>query len=109
MTAPPGGFATSGALCPMVRRALERAGLAPPCPGAPLLRHALATTLLHAGASRGARRDLLRHRRPQTPAIDAKGAPAACGALAQPWPGGAVGVHDAPPAQRPSPAGVRWG
>lgn len=54
MQAPPGGFANAVALCTMVRRALERAGRAPPCQGAPLLRHALATNLLHAGASMAA-------------------------------------------------------
>jgi hypothetical protein len=33
MKAPQGGFANSVAICTIVRRALERAGLEPPCKG----------------------------------------------------------------------------
>jgi integrase/recombinase XerD len=76
MKAPQGGFANSVALWTMVRRALERASLEPPCQGAPILRHALATNLLHAGASRVEMSAVLRHRRPQTTAIYAKVDPA---------------------------------
>ena len=90
LKAPQCGFANSVAICTIVRRALERAGLEPPCKGAPILRHSLATNLLHAGASMADMSDVLRHRRPQTTEIYAKGDQAALGALAQPWPGGAV-------------------
>lgn len=90
MKAPQGGFANSVAICTIVRRALERAGLEPPCKGAHILRHSLATNLLHAGASMVEISDVLRHRRPQTTEIYAKVDQGALGALAQPWPGGAV-------------------
>ena len=90
MKAPQYGFANSVAICTLVRRALERAGLEPPCKGAQILRHSLATNLLQAGASMADISDVLRHRRPQTTEIYAKVDQAALGALAQPWPGGAV-------------------
>jgi site-specific recombinase XerD len=90
MKAPQGGFANSVAICTIVRRALERAGLEPPCKGAHILRHSLATNLLHAGASMVEISDVLRHRRPQTTEIYAKVDQAALGALAQPWPGGVL-------------------
>ena len=80
-----------------------------PCQGAPLLRHALAPNLLPAGASLADLRAGLRPRRPQTTESDAKGAPAACGALAQPWPGGEGGGPDTPPARRPARSGGRGG
>jgi site-specific recombinase XerD len=72
MKAPQRGFASSVAVCTIVRRALERAGLEPPCKGAHLLRHSLATSLLHAGASMAEISDILRPRRPQTTEISAK-------------------------------------
>ena len=90
MKAPQRGFANSVAVCTIVRRALERAGLELPCKGAHILRHSLATALLRAGASMGDISDVLRHRRPQTTEIYAKVDQGALGALAQPWPGGAV-------------------
>jgi integrase/recombinase XerD len=90
MKAPQCGFANSVAICTIVRRALERAGLEPPCKGAHILRHSLATNLLHAGASLVEISDVLRHRRPQTTEIYAKVDQAALGALAQPWPGGGL-------------------
>jgi integrase len=88
MKAPQCGLANSVAVCTLVRRALERAGLELPCKGAHILRHSLATNLLHAGASMAAISDVLRHRRPQTTEIYAKVDQTALGALAQPWPGG---------------------
>jgi len=51
MRAPRRGFANSQAVSTIVPRALARAGLTPALRGAPLLRHALATDLLHNGAS----------------------------------------------------------
>jgi site-specific recombinase XerD len=60
--APSRGFANSQGISPSVRRALARAGRNPPRKGAPLLRHALATPLLHHGASLTEIGELLRHR-----------------------------------------------
>ena len=97
MQAPPRGFAHAVAVCTIMRRALERAGLELPCQGAPILRHSLATALRRAGASMGDISDVLRHRRPQTTEISAKVAQGALGALAQPWPGGAVCTPYTPP------------
>jgi site-specific recombinase XerD len=88
MRAPYRGFASSVAICTIVRRALERAELEPPCKGAHILRHSLATNLLHAGASMAEISDVLRHRQPQTTEIYAKVNRMALGELAQPWPGG---------------------
>jgi site-specific recombinase XerD len=88
MKAPQRGFASSVAVSTIVRRALERAGLEPPCKGAHVLRHSLATDLLRAGASMAQISDVLRHRQPQTTEIYAKVDQAALKTLAQPWPGG---------------------
>jgi integrase len=49
MRAPRVGFASSVAIDSMVPRALKRADLAPPCTGAHLLRHSLATRMLRQG------------------------------------------------------------
>ena len=46
MKAPYRGFASSVAICTIVRRALERAGLEPPCKGAHILRHNPASLLM---------------------------------------------------------------
>jgi site-specific recombinase XerD len=51
MRAPRRGVADGQAVGTSVRRALARAGLHPAHTGAHLLRHALATPLLHHGAS----------------------------------------------------------
>ncbi len=88
MKAPQRGFASSVAICTIVWRALERAGLELPFKGAYILRHSLATNLLHAGASMAQISDVLRHRQPQTTEIYAKVNRMALGELAQPWPGG---------------------
>jgi site-specific recombinase XerD len=88
MKAPQRGFANSVAVCTIVRRALERAGLEPPCKGAHILRHSLATSLLRNGATMVEISDILRHRHPQTTEIYAKVDRSALGALARPWPGG---------------------
>ena len=90
MKAPQRGFANSVAVCTIVRRALERAGLEPPCKGAHILRHSLATNLLRNGATMVEISDILRHRQPQTTEIYAKVDPSALEALVQPWPGGEV-------------------
>jgi site-specific recombinase XerD len=88
MRAPQRGFANSIAICPIVRRALERAGLNPACKGAHLLRHSLATQLLHGGASLAEIGELLRHQDIETTRIYAKGDQGTLRALALPWPGG---------------------
>ena len=88
MRAPREGFASSVAIDSIVRRALQRAGLEPPCKGAHLLRHTLATGMLRNGACMAEISQLLRHRLAQTTEIYAKVDPSALGALAQPWPGG---------------------
>lgn len=87
--APLNGFATSVAICDVVRRAIERCGLSPPFKGAHLLRHSLATHMLGSGASLGEIGDVLRHCRPETTQIYAKVDVEALRALSPPWPGGA--------------------
>ena len=89
MRAPHRGFASSVAVCCIVRRALERARLDPPHKGAHLLRHSVATHLLRHGASLAEIGELLRHRSPQTTMIYAKVDLAALRPLALPWPGAA--------------------
>jgi site-specific recombinase XerD len=89
MRAPHRGFANSVAICCIVRRALERAGLDPAHKGAHLLRHSVATHLLRHGASLAEIGELLRHRNPQTTMIYAKVDLAALRPLALPWPGAA--------------------
>jgi site-specific recombinase XerD len=85
--APHEGFASSVAICTIVRRALERAGLRPPRRGAHLLRHTLATEMLRGGASLAEIGEVLRHRQASTTEIYAKVDLAALRPLAQPWPG----------------------
>jgi site-specific recombinase XerD len=87
--APHQGFASSVAVCDVVRRALARAALNPPFKGAHLLRHSLATRMLRGGASLEEIGDILRHCRPETTQIYAKVDLAALRALAPSWPGGA--------------------
>lgn len=87
MKAPRRGFASSVAICSIVRRALKRAGLNPWFKGAHLLRHSLATQMLRQGASLAEIGDVLRHRLPNTTQIYAKVDHRLLRALAQPWPG----------------------
>ena len=89
MRAPHRGFASSVAICSIVRRALERAGLNPSHKGAHLLRHSVATQMLRQGASLIEIGELLRHRSPQTTMIYAKVDLDVLRPLALPWPGGA--------------------
>jgi site-specific recombinase XerD len=88
MRAPRRGFADGQAVGTIVRRALARAGLHPAHRGAHLLRHSLATQLLHHGASLAEIGELLRHRDLETTRIYAKVDQGALRALALPWPGG---------------------
>ena len=88
MRAPHRGFASSVAICCIVRRALDRAGLNPAHKGAHLLRHSVATHMLRQGASLAEIGELLRHRSPQTTMIYAKVDLDLLRPLALPWPGG---------------------
>ncbi|WP_368853959.1 tyrosine-type recombinase/integrase [Escherichia coli] len=72
----------------VVRRALRRADLDPPCKGAHALRHTLASQLLRRGASLAEIGDVLRHRRQRTTMIYAKVDTASLRTVAAPWPGG---------------------
>jgi len=78
------------AVCCVVRRALQRAGLNPDFKGAHLLRHSLATNMLRRGASLGEIGHLLRHRQPTTTQIYAKVDIEALRGIALPWMGGAA-------------------
>jgi site-specific recombinase XerD len=86
--APRRGFASTGAVCTIVRRALELAGLDPPRKGGHILRHALACSMLRRGATLTEIGQILRHRRADTTTIYAKVDLQALRALAPAWPGG---------------------
>ena len=88
--APLQGFAGSVAICNIVERALVRAKLHPPCKGAHLLRHSLATQMLRGGASLAEIGKILRHKRLNTTQIYAKVDLTALRTIAQSWPGGEV-------------------
>ncbi len=84
--APHQGFVSSVAICDIVKRGLKRAGLKPSRKGAHTLRHALACTMLHYGASLAEIGQILRHRSPDTTAIYAKVDLESLRALAPQWP-----------------------
>jgi site-specific recombinase XerD len=86
--APLVGFANSVAICSLVDRALERAGVESAYRGSHLFRHSLATEMLKQGASLFEIGDLLRHRRPDTTTIYAKVDLISLRSIALPWPGG---------------------
>jgi site-specific recombinase XerD len=86
--APLVGFANSVAICSLVDRALERAGVESAYRGSHLFRHSLATEMLKRGASLPEIGDLLRHRRPDTTTIYAKVDLVSLRSIALPWPGG---------------------
>jgi len=88
--APHKGFSSSVAICNIVRRALIRAKLDPAFKGSHLLRHSLATQMLHVGASLAEIGEILRHQRLDTTQIYAKVDLVTLRALAQPWPGGEI-------------------
>jgi len=90
MRAPRRGFSDGQAVGTIVRRTLAQAGLNPALKGAHLLRHSLATTLLHNGASLTEIGELLRHQNIETTRMYAKVDQEALRALALPWPGGDV-------------------
>lgn len=86
--APRQGFANAQAVSTLVRRALERAGVASTFKGAHLFRHSLATHMFRRGASLADIGNLLRHRGINTTTIYAKVDLETLRPLAQPWPGG---------------------
>lgn len=88
--APRQGLANNRAICSLVRRALKRAGLKLEFKGSHLLRHSLASNLLHRGASLSEIGQLLRHSELATTQIYAKVDIAALRAIALPWPRGAL-------------------
>ena len=87
--APSGGFAGPSAIASVVRHGLEQASLPAPTKGAHQFRHALATQMLHDGASLAEIGEILGHRSPETTMIYAKVDLDALRTLALPWPGGA--------------------
>ncbi len=87
MKAPRRGFANPSTLSTIVRRALERAGLEPPVKGAHLLRHSLATEMMHQGGSLAEIGEVLRHRARNTTEIYAKVDFDGLRCLGLPWPG----------------------
>jgi site-specific recombinase XerD len=86
--APLTGFANSVAICSLVDRALERAGVESEYRGSHVFRHSLATGMLKHGASLDEIGDVLRHRRPDTTRIYAKVDLVSLRSIALPWPGG---------------------
>jgi site-specific recombinase XerD len=88
MRAPFRGFESSSAICSMVQRAFDRAGLHPAQKGPHVLRHSLATNMLRKGASLGEIGEILRHRDLSTTQIYAKVDLEALRKIAPPWPGG---------------------
>lgn len=87
-TAPRRGFANSIAICSLVDRALERAGVESKFRGSHLFRHSLASHMLEHEASLPEIGDVLRHRNPDTTRIYAKVDLVALRSIALPWPGG---------------------
>ena len=87
-TAPICGFRDHRAIAALVQRSLARASIEAPTQGAHQFRHALATEMLHHGASLAEIGEVLRHRRPQTTKIYTKVDLDSLRILALPWPGG---------------------
>ena len=86
LNAPHREFACPSDISTIVRQAIDRAGLHPPCRGAHVLRHSLATHMLQRGASLAEIGEVLRHRAPTSTEHYSKVALNALHALAQPWP-----------------------
>ena len=86
LNAPHREFACPSDVSTIVRQAMDQAGLHPPCRGAHVLRHSLATHMLQRGASLAEIGEVLRHRAPTTTEHYSKVALDALRALAQPWP-----------------------
>jgi integrase/recombinase XerD len=77
------------AVSSVVRRALDRAGIAAPSRGTNLLRHSAATAMLRGGATLDMVGTVLRHRSPNMTAHYAKVDIPMLQQIAQPWPGDA--------------------
>lgn len=86
LNAPHREFACPSDVSTIVRQTMDRADLHPPCRGAHVLRHSLATHMLQRGASLAEIGEVLRHRAPTTTEHYSKVAIDALRALAQPWP-----------------------
>ena len=86
--APIRGFRGPVAIASLVRHNLVRAGIQAPTMGAHQFRHALATRMLHHGASLAEIGEVLRHRNPETTKIYTKVDLDSLRSLAMPWPGG---------------------
>jgi len=86
LNAPHREFACPSDISTIVRQAMDRAGLHPPCRGAHVLRHSLATHMLQRGVSLAEIGEVLRHRAPTSTEHYSKVALDALRALAQPWP-----------------------
>jgi site-specific recombinase XerD len=86
--APFHGFRSPTSIAGIVRFAIERAGVNAPTRGAHQFRHALATQMLHHGASLKEIGELLGHRSIEATKIYAKVDIDALRTLALPWPGG---------------------
>jgi len=86
--APIRGFLSQQAIGSLVRHTLARAGVNAPTNGAHQFRHALATQMLHHGASLTEIGEVLRHRSSETTKIYTKVDLEALRTLALPWPGG---------------------
>jgi site-specific recombinase XerD len=86
INAPHREFGGSYAISAIVQQAMDRIGLQPPCKGAHVLRHSLATHLLQRGASLAEIGEVLRHRNPITTELYSKVDLKALHALAQSWP-----------------------
>ncbi|HVB57027.1 MAG TPA: site-specific integrase [Candidatus Acidoferrales bacterium] len=87
--APIRGLFGNQAIASIVRHNLVRAGIQAPTYGAHQFRHALATEMLHHGASLAEIGQVLRHRSPESTKIYTKVDLDSLRALALPWPGGA--------------------
>ena len=72
----------------IARRALQRAGITVPHPGAHVFRHAVATEMVRSGASFPQVADVLGHESLQTTALYAKLDLDSLSQLTLPWPGG---------------------
>ena len=86
--APIRGLRGPATIACVVERNLARAGIQAPTNGAHQFRHALATEMLHHGASLAEIGEVLRHRNPETTKIYTKVDLDSLRALALPWPGG---------------------
>jgi site-specific recombinase XerD len=86
INAPVRPFATSDAVCSVVKQALKRAGVQVPTQGAHLLRHTAATEMLRHGVPLDQIGLVLRHRSIDMTAYYAKADVALLQQIAQPWP-----------------------